>query len=352
MGLTLRGETYWFRKNIDGKRIQVSLKTSNKKIAEKLAAKILTDIIEGRYFEKVFAKKITFSQMVQKFMKKYGKPRHETSLKHLLPVFGNLALADVTTEKVSDYIDERLEDVKPATVYQEFALVRRMFNVARREWKWTRDNPAADLSFTVGNKNARDRWLSMNDEKKLLKCASPEWLSRVILFALNTGMRRGEILSLKWSSIDLKRMLVTVEKSKNGEKRSIPLSVILVSILQKPKIVAISNRVFPYSVAAVKDAFQRARDKAGIKDFKFHDLRHTFATRLVQNGVDLYKVKELLGHKTIAMTMRYAHHCPESLRSSIEVLEKWYNSGTISAFGDEADLKKVEKPFKIKHGSV
>ena len=76
------------------------------------------------------------------------------------------------------------------------------------------------------------------------------------------------------------------------------------------------------------------------------------ATRLVQNGVDLYKVKELLGHKTIAMTMRYAHHCPESLRSSIEVLDNWYNSGTIENFGDEAGLKNVEKTFKIKHGSV
>ena len=114
----------------------------------------------------------------------------------------------------------------------------------------------------------------------------------------------------------------------------------------------ITNKVFPHSIGAVRDGFQRARDKAGIKDFKFHDLRHTFATRLVQNGVDLYKVKELLGHKTIAMTTRYAHHCPDSLRSSIEVLDNWYNSGTIEHIGDEADLKKSEKSFKIKHGSV
>ena len=174
----------------------------------------------------------------------------------------------------------------------------------------------------------------------------------VILFALNTGMRRGEILSLKWSSVTMKRKLLTVEKSKNGTKRSIPMSQALMSSLKKPKIISISNKVFPHSVGAVKDGFDRARDKAGIKDFKFHDLRHTFATRLVQNGVDLYKVKELLGHKTIAMTMRYAHHCPESLRSSIEVLDKWYNSGTIDTFGDEAGLKSGEKPFKINDGSV
>jgi len=352
MGLTLRGEIYWFRKTIDGKRIQVSLNTNNKKSAEKIAAKILTDLIEGRYFEKIKAKEISFAQMVEKFMKKYGKSRHETSLKHLLPVFGNLALADVTTEKISDYIDERLESVKPATVYQDFALMRRMFNVARREWKWTRENPAADLSFTVGNKNARDRWLSLDEERKLLNSASPHWLRSMILVALYTGMRRGEILSLKWSSVHLKRMLLTVERSKNGEKRSIPMSKTLMSLLTKPKVIAISNSVFPHSVGAVKDAFPRAREKAGIKDFRFHDLRHTFATRLVQNGVDLYKVKELLGHKTLAMTMRYAHHCPESLRSSIEVLDNWYDSGTIVEIGEEAGLKNDDKSFKIKHGSV
>ncbi len=242
--------------------------------------------------------------------------------------------------------------MKPATVYQEFAMMRRMFNVARREWKWTRENPAADLSFTVGTSNARDRWLSLDEERKLLSYASTEWLRQVILFALNTGMRRGEILALKWNSVDTKRQFITVEKSKNGGKRSIPMSKILADMLIKPKIVLITNKVFPHSIAAVRDGFQRARDKAGIMDFKFHDLRHTFATRLVQNGVDLYKVKELLGHKTIAMTMRYAHHCPESLRSSIAVLDNWYNSGTIENFGDEAGLKNVEKTFKIKHGSV
>jgi len=349
MGLTRRGNIYWFRRNIDGKRIQVSLKTDNKRLAEKLAAKLLTDIIEGRHFEKVKAKEISFRQMVEKFMKKYGKSRQETSLKHLLPVFGNLALVDITTEKISDYIDWRLETVKPATVYQDFALLRRMFNVARREWKWTRENPVADLSFTVGNKNARDRWLSFDEEKALLSCCSPLWLRGVILFALNTGMRRGEILALKWSSVDIKRMLITVERSKNGEKRSIPMSMTLSSLMKKPMLVSISNRVFPHSVSAVKDAFDRARDKAQIKDFKFHDLRHTFATRLVQHGVDLYKVKELLGHKTIAMTMRYAHHCPESLRSSIEVLDNWYNSGTIS---DHCGYPSDEESLKIKYGSV
>ena len=352
MGLYRRGKIYWFSVQYYGRRIHESLKTENKRRAEKYYAKLLADMVEGRYFENIKAKEITFKQMVDKYLKKYQKSRDETSLNRLMPVFGNLVLAEITTEKISNYRDKRLKKVKPATVYQELALMRRMFNVARREWKWTRDNPAADLSFSVGNSNARDRWLTFEEEADLLSSASPEWLGRVILFALNTGMRRGEILSLKWSDVELKRKLIVVVKSKNGEKRTIPMSEAVFNILADVKVIHISNRVFPHSVGALKDGFPRAVKKAGLDDFRFHDLRHTFATRLVQNGVDLYKVKELLGHKTITMTMRYAHHCPESLRSSIETLDKCYKSVTINKFGDEAGLKNAEKSFKIKHGSV
>jgi len=174
--------------------------------------------------------------------------------------------------------------------------------------------------------NARTRWLTYEEEEQLLKSASPEWLSRVIKFALHTGMRRGEILDIKWSSINFKRRLVTVERAKYSKKRSIPMNETLFNLLMQPRVLDTRNRVFPYSASAVKDAFSRARDKAGIKNFKFHDLRHTFATRLVQNGVDLYKIKDLLGHKDLQMSMRYAHHCSESLRSSVEILDKLDNS--------------------------
>lgn len=95
------------------------------------------------------------------------------------------------------------------------------------------------------------------------------------------------------------------------------------------KVIDISGRVFPIAVRSLREAFGKTLKKADIKDFHFHDLRHTFATRLVQNGVDLYKVKELLGHKTIVMTMRYAHHYPESLRSSIDILDNCYNFATL-----------------------
>lgn len=332
MGLYRRGKFYWYSIKYQGKRIQESLKTDNKKFAEKFYAKILTDIIEGRYFEKLKAKTITFREMVEKYMSQYQKIRDKQTVTLLLPAFGHLTLAEITTEIVSDYRNGRLKIVKPATVYQELSLMRRMFNVARREWKWIKENPVADLSFAVGNKNARDRWLTPEEEKKLLDCATnPSWLRNLLMVALHTGMRRGEILNLKWQDVDLTRRLLTVQRSKNGEKRSIPMSKTLYNKLSEIKIRDISGRVFPIAVRSLRAAYDKTLDKAGIKEFHFHDLRHTFATRLVQNGVDLYKVKELLGHKSLVMTMRYAHHYPESLRSSVEVLDSCYNCATFQA---------------------
>jgi len=124
-----------------------------------------------------------------------------------------------------------------------------------------------------------------------------------------------------------------IVKSKNGERRTIPISNTLFNVLKGVNVRDISGRVFPISGSSLRQAFDKLVVKTDLEDFRFHDLRHTFATRLVQNGVDLYKVKELLGHKTIAMTMRYAHHYPESLRSSIEVLDNCYNSATFCTQG-------------------
>lgn len=323
---------WWMSIKAGKRRIRQSTGTENKKLAEKIYAKIVTEIQEDRYFETAKSKRITFKEMADRYISKYEKSRDCHTLKRLLPAFGHLTLFEIKTDLVSDYRDERLKTVKPATIYQELSLMRRMFNVARREWKWTRDNPVADLSFSVGNKNARDRWLTQEEEQRLLDCATnPVWLRPLLTFAFHTGMRKGEILNLQWREVNFIRKIVTVIKSKNGEKRSVPMSKTLYNTLQDIKVRDISGRVFPISDRSLREAFKTALEKAGIADFRIHDLRHTFATRLVQNGVDLYRVKELLGHKTIAMTMRYAHHYPESLRSSVEVLDACHVLVTVNA---------------------
>ncbi len=266
-------------------------------------------------------------------MAKYKRQRDPISVKHLIRYFDEMKLAEITSEAVEDYIisrDESEKRPKPATVYQEFSLGRRMFNVARRRWKWVSNNPFADVQFSelLTMDNARDRWLTVNEEKVLLACATPAYLRDVITFAIHSGCRRGEILSLRWKvNIDMHRRIVTVQASKNGNKKTIPMSETLHRLLQRmSKVKHISGRVFPVEALALKDAFERAARKAGLKDFRFHDLRHTFATRLVQHGVDLYTVQKLMGHKSIRTTERYAHHYPESLRPSVRALDECYRA--------------------------
>ena len=170
----------------------------------------------------------------------------------------------------------------------------------------------------------------MEDEEARLLDACPSWLRELVVFALHSGMRLGEILSLTWTGVDLFRRTVTVFESKNGERRTVPLNQTLMALLtEKAKVRHMKTAlVFPSRAGTRLDpnhlrrALRPAMAKAGIVNCHFHDLRHTFATRLVQSGVDLYKVQRLLGHKSPMMTQRYAHHYPESLRDGVEILDR------------------------------
>jgi len=147
-------------------------------------------------------------------------------------------------------------------------------------------------------------------------------LAAIVTLALHTGMRRGEILSLKWRDIDFSRKIITLLKTKSGERREIPMDeIIYETFLTLPKHKA-SPYVFCYKdgkpIRDIRGSFQKAMEDAGIKDFRFHDLRHTFASQLVMMGIDLKTVQELLGHKTFEMTLRYAHLSPNHKRAAID----------------------------------
>jgi integrase len=177
-------------------------------------------------------------------------------------------------------------------------------------------------------KNDIDRWLTPAEETQLMAAAFP-WLQEIMVVALHTGMRQGEILALQWQDIDFERGTLMVMHSKNGTRRTLPLTSTVFELLVTRQarvgikvgfVFTIENgtRVKPRYLVR---AFQKAVRRSGIAHVRFHDLRHTFATRLVQRGVDLYRVQRLLGHKTSIMTQRYAHHSPESLREGVRVLE-------------------------------
>jgi integrase len=180
--------------------------------------------------------------------------------------------------------------------------------------------------------NQIERWLTLEEEKKLL-AVSPVWLQEIIIFAIHTGLRRSEILNLKWPLVDLFRKTLTLLEQKNKNKDTLPLNQNALAILmRRAKVKSITQFVFyngngqRIDANNLNRAFRSAVKKSGIEKFRFHDLRHTFATRLIQGGIDLYKLQKLGRWKDISMVARYAHHYSESLRSGIEILDKMKNN--------------------------
>lgn len=153
-----------------------------------------------------------------------------------------------------------------------------------------------------------------------ISCSSN--LKSAVGIAINTGMRRGEILNLKWEEVDLTEKYIMVLNSKNSESRMIPINTDLLKLLSELK----QDPVYQYVICdkagnqlkTFKNSFYSALKKSGIKYCRFHDLRHTFASRLVMGGVDIVTVKELMGHKDINMTLRYSHPTPEHKKSAVE----------------------------------
>jgi len=164
------------------------------------------------------------------------------------------------------------------------------------------------------------------EEEDILLSNSPSWLREIIVFALNTGMRRGEILNLNWKAVDLFRRTITVMESKNNEKRTIPINETVYTLLKEKSKVRLIDCDFVFhsplsnlklSNQTLERAFSKCVKKAKLENLHFHDLRHSFGTRLSQKGGDALTIKALMGHKTLIMTSRYVHHNVESLRKAV-----------------------------------
>lgn len=333
MGLVKRNNTWWMSFTFQGRQVRRSTETSDKKLAEAILSKVRVQIVEGKYFDKPKEEARTFRELMDRYLREHasrrsGYRRYVNMVTNLTVHFGNAKLEQVTPKTIVAFKNKRYADgVTPATINRELALMKKAFNLACREWEWTKDNPVCRVSMEREN-NTRDRWLTCEEERRLLAASAP-WLQEVIVFAIHTGMRCGEILNLTWAGVDLNRRTVTVFKSKNGERRTIPLSHTLVQALQckasgrlrDSELVFTSAAGTPLDAPNLRRSFRLALKHGQVSDFRFHDLRHTCATRMVQAGVDLYKVQRILGHKSPMMTQRYAHHYPESLRDGVAIFD-------------------------------
>lgn len=317
-------------------------------MAEAILGKVKVKIVEGRFFDTLEEKERTFTEMMDKYMKevaikKSAKSllRDESCLRHLLPHFGDRTLAEMTPKLISSYKVKRHEQrAAPATLNKELGLMKAAFNVAIREWEWCRDNPIRRVAMERVN-NARVRYVTDEEFERVLgEC--PDWLKPIVLTARYTGMRRENIVSLRWDQVGLSRKLIILDRTKNGDRLGMPLCETLVDLfrslgkvrhLRSPNVFTQPDGS-PYKGAWVGVAFARVCKRAGILDFRFHDLRHTFASSLVQRGVDLYRVQRLLGHRDGRMTQRYAHLSPDNLRQAVEVFDQdYHNFSTVAMSG-------------------
>jgi integrase len=187
-------------------------------------------------------------------------------------------------------------------------------------------------------KAIRLRYLEKEEITTLVANCSQE-LKPIVILAVNTGMRRGEILNIKWTDIDFKRDVICLLETKSDEKREVPMNEAVKDALIKVRRNPKSPYVFCYKngeqVKDIRKSFWTALKKSGIKDFRFHDLRHSAASHLVMAGIDLNTVREILGHKTIEMTLRYAHLSPNHKKKAVDVL------------GESIGMQKPLKSFEI-----
>ncbi|MBW2065002.1 MAG: site-specific integrase [Deltaproteobacteria bacterium] len=336
MAIRKRGKS-WQIDYIDptGKRVRQSFR--KKKDAVEELAKRVALIGENRYLDVKKDYKTTFGELLVKYEENYKHQASFKNLKHYCitnfkEYFGeDTKLSNIRYVDLETYRNHLMTKLTrcgtkraDASINREMATLRHIFTKAV-EWDMMERSPfERGKSLLLKLNNQRIRYLTEGEINRLLdECRTQKHLFRIVTCAINTGMRRGEILNLKWSQV--RNGFIYLEKSKTKERREIPINDTLARIFKEIRREQglTSEYVFTYAkrtVGKVDRAFKGALRRAGIEDFKFHDLRHTFASHVLMRGGTLKDVQELLGHKTMTMTLRYAHLSQEHKKKAVNLL--------------------------------
>jgi len=298
-----------------------------------------TEMRDGRYIKTAEAQKHTVSDLVERYISDVlpRKPKiqaeYALQLKWWEDQIGDVLLSDLSSSLIleqrdllSEKVTNRKRIISNARVNRYMATLSTTITTAVKEWEWMEDNPLRKVS-KLKEPRGRVRYLSDQDRELFLTACreshNPDLYLTVIL-AMSTGGRQSEIWGLSWKCVDLKNGFITFEETKNDEPRSVPLTGhALELMMERSKVPRIdTDLVFPSRVDRHKHfdfrrPFQMALKAAQIEDFRWHDLRHCAASYLVMAGVDMRTVAEILGHKTIQMTQRYAHLSPEHLKDAV-----------------------------------
>jgi len=326
----IAGDEWWIDYyDATHKRYRENIGTS-KVLAENTLRKRKVAIAEGKFLDIKRELRIKFEDFADEYLERHCKSNNKSWLKSdyfnlngLKKYFAGKCLHEITPGDIEDYRTERIKEVSKSTVNRVLNCLSSLYNRAI-EWGKATDNPMTKIKpYKISGR--RLRFLEQEEIDKLLShcCAH---LKPIVIVALHTGMRKGEILGLKWHDIDIKRNIIHLYDTKNGENREVPMNETvqktIIGVLKNPE----SQYIFcnkdgkPYR--DIKKSFFTALKNTGIINFRFHDLRHTFASQLVMAGVDLNTVRELLGHKSIDMTLRYSHLSPDHKKRAVDILGK------------------------------
>ncbi len=330
--LTKTGKEKWYiYYRVEGERIREVVKNAQSRAdALKVLQVKVADAFRGRHGFKKQEKRIKFKEFAELYIENYAKVNKrswktdEYMLKRVKEFFNEKDLHEIDSLLIDQFRASILkEGVTKSTANRYMALLKSMLNLSI-EWGYLKTNPVK-VKFFSEMDNLKERILSKEEEQSLLEACSAH-LKPIVLTALHTGMRKGEILNLKWSQVDFTNMVIKVENTKSGKPRLIPINECLLEELMRLKRQSgKSNYVFLYPDSGkplkdVKRSFPGAVRRSGIRGLRFHDLRHSFASRLVAKGVDLITIKELLGHHSVRITERYTHSNSEQKKSAVERL--------------------------------
>ncbi len=359
---------------LDGKIIRVSSETTKLKDAENKLVELKAAMRQGKEPEKKIGN-YTFAELVVAYKKDYlrGMPSEVVassildSLVERKILIGNtsFALGVLPLRRFDTLLMERLQKDLQAEGYQDGSINRSIGTIKRAftkavDWNMVEEEVLKRVrKVKMLKETGRLRYLSAKEAQDLISVCD-ENLKPIVITALHTGMRKTEILKRTWEQVDLQHGFISLPKTKNGERRDIPIDQTLREMFQKlprtftpgwpdgerdtrhlvPWVFHNPNTLKPY--VDIQYAFSEALKRAGIKDFHFHDLRHTFASLFMMNGGDIATLSRLLGHKTLKMTMRYAHFAPAHMQKAVSVMDKVFGKTETGT-----DTKLAQSPESI-----
>jgi integrase len=283
--------------------------------------------------------KLTLSELLDRYERDVTpNKRGHSAERYMLRTLKAHRIASLTIDKltpveIAAYRDDRLAKVKAPSVRRELAILQHCLHVAASEWGFAAlldKNPAAAITKPSSGR-ARDRRLTDEDARKIaegLQATRNPYIRHAITFAIATGMRRGELLSLTWANVDLVNRVAFLPLTKNGEARAIPLSSLALNVLADLRAINAEQdtparkppHVFPLSANALRLAWERTKRRAGIQDLRFHDLRHEAISRFFEVGLSVPEVRLISGHKDVRMLFRYTHLKAEDVAKKLSRL--------------------------------